>query len=94
MKFNQEISLGNVIAIALIVIGGAGTFARMESNDVRQEERMVAVAARVSNLERAAAEGVRRRDETLRQLQANLDEMNRRLATIEGYLRPRSTVPP
>lgn len=85
LKWEPRISLGNILTIIVMLAGGAGVFARMEIGDARQDERITAMERRVSTLELS-------RESQAARLGQQLDEMNRRLATIEGFLR-RSSPP-
>lgn len=87
MKWEPRISLGNVLTIVIMALGGAGVYTQMERSNARQDEQIIAIKDRLAMVERA----------TFRQagdVATKLDQINTRLSTIEGFLRRGTPSPP
>jgi hypothetical protein len=79
VKWEPRISLGNLLTIGVMLMGGAGVFVRMDVGDARQDERISAMERRVTALEVTRISSADR-------LATELSQINTRLSKIEGFL--------
>lgn len=79
VEWDARITLGNVLTITAMALGGAGVFVRMEVDDAQRDERIASIEKRVTSLETAGVASTNR-------LASVLEHINTRLSKIEGYL--------
>lgn len=79
VEWDARITLGNVLTIFIMALGGAGAFVRMEVGDAQRDERIASIEKRVTALEVSGVASTNR-------LASVLEHINTRLSKIEGYL--------
>jgi len=83
----NSISLGNILTMLAMAAGGAAVWVRIAVSDGEQGQKIVDHDRRITALEYD-------RNIATRELAAQLQSINNRLSTIEGYLRGRPASPP